>query len=208
MYALTLLTLVCIALAGHPRCAVRERASAGLARLVQECPAVVMAGEKHADPEIAQRCTFAVDRWCREHADELSRRVFPGGWATLPWLAFGDEDAAWQYIREAGGIERWNHDAWMGFWSVRDFNGTQQRAATRLWIVGRIATRQPYQALLDAMATAESHAQPERLDMPVGQEESACRRWAGRELPGTCCQRFPISAGLFASHSSTIAQHP
>jgi hypothetical protein len=163
MQTLTALTLCFICLAGHPRFAVREQASAGLARLVDFCPSVVMAGEKHPDAEIAERCRIAVAGFYRRHAEALSRIVFPAGWTRLPWLDYG---GSWP-CDDLAKQTRWHsYSTEVGTDAVFLECTGRYREMTRLWVRDMIATRQPYRAELEQMATDENHASPEPVGMP------------------------------------------
>jgi hypothetical protein len=184
MNGITTLTLICVTLAGHPRFATREAASAGLARMVEVCPSVVLTGESSCDPEIRARCKKVMDAWYAKHAAELVDRMEPGiGWPWCDSLRYGH--AGWQAFDTRQELEMdWDREGWNladshrflaqaqqqglgwgpvgddGMFHPRSHPWNAYREATRLWMIEIIAQRRDARYFLRCMC--EGHLQQAR----------------------------------------------
>lgn len=157
-----LLALLLAALLGHPRFPVREAASAHLAAHVDAALPLLVMLERSPDAEVSYRAGVLVTAWVQEHADEISRTVYPTGWTCHPWISSKPPQHLWPV-----GVGSWWHDVECQYLdrvphAVGSFepDWLRYREATRLLVRDLIARRVPLaviRAFLDTMAREDMH---------------------------------------------------
>jgi hypothetical protein len=178
----TILTAIVLALIpklGHDDFKHREKASAGLARLLDFCPEPIIANEYHANPEIAQRCKMLADKWYAKHAEELVDDLIPKGWDRFPWIdSLGWLEGVWEpstasrtqhYLKLAQKLLPPNYNS--GYpWPAYSM-------ATRLYLVDLIRARIDTKPIIEKMIEGDVYqCQNGSWPLPpIPQEKTPCK---------------------------------
>jgi hypothetical protein len=165
MQSPVVLTLIFIVLCGHPRYETRAAATRALHQLVDLYPAAVLAGERSAVPEIAERCRLVLNGYFVRHAAELAQALEPAiGWPWCDSLSLSCTDETGALMGLDWDRERWNLHDRQRFLTLAQQQGyppghpwNAWREASRLWVEELVSQRRDVAYFLRAMC--EGHLQ-------------------------------------------------